>query len=298
MVNTRAIFVSIVGKPNVGKSSLLNEFMGEKIAIVTKKPQTTRTKITGILTEEEIQIVFFDTPGIHKPKSKLSNHMVNKIKESVLDVDLNLFVVEFGSNISEAEINLIDSFKKNKNNVILVVNKIDMSKNNVEVSEFTDKYKKLLDFADVISISVKNKDGLTDLLNLIKRKSIESPHFFPSDELTDQPEKVIVAELIREKLLINMFDEIPHGIAIEVEKMRKRENSDIMDIDCIIYCDKKSHKGMVIGKNGLMLKKIATQSRIDAENFLNSKINLKCWVKVKEDWRNKESFIKNFGLNS
>jgi len=291
--------VSILGRPNVGKSSLLNLFLGEKIAIVTHRPQTTRTKITGILTTDETQIVFFDTPGLHKAKNKLSNHMVNKIKESVSDVDLNLFVVDITSkSINESEMDLINSFQRSKMDVILVINKIDKCKDKKEVLKCVEKYKNLYDFKDIVPLSVVAKDGTNLLLNLIKGMAIEGPHFFSSDEITNQPEKVIVSEIIREKILINMFDEIPHGIAVEIETMRTREDSDMLDISCVIYCEKKSHKGMVIGKNGTMLKKIATQSRMDCEKFLSQKINLQCWVKIKEDWRNKEIFIKNFGLNS
>lgn len=298
-MDTKSIFVSIVGRPNVGKSSLLNLFLGEKIAIVTNKPQTTRTKITGILTDNNVQMVFFDTPGFHKVKTKLSNHMVTKVKESLSDVDLNLFMVDItNKTINDSEKNLIESFKTLKRNVFLVVNKIDKCKDKKEILSFLQQYTNEYDFSQIIPISVKDKDGTKMLLEKIKDMSVDSPHFFSSDEITDQPEKVIVAEIIREKVLTNMFDEIPHGIAVEIERMRERENSNIIDIDSVIYCEKKSHKGMVIGKNGLMLKKILTQSRIDCERFLDVKINLKCWVKVKDDWRNKETFIKNFGLNS
>lgn len=298
-MHTKSIFVSIVGRANVGKSSLLNLFLGEKIAIVTNRPQTTRTKITGILTSNDTQIVFFDTPGVHKAKTKLSTHMVNKIKESVSDVDLNLFVVDITKKfINSSELKLIESFKQSNTNVILVINKIDLCKDKKKILEFVNKYKELYSFLEIVPLSVKNEDGTEILLNIIKNLAVEGPHFFASDEITDQPEKVIISEIIREKILTNMYDEIPHGIAVEIEQMKSRPNGKMVDISCVIYCEKKTHKGMIIGKNGTMLKKIATLSRFSCEKFLHQKVNLKCWVKVKDDWRNKEIFIKNFGLNS
>ena len=295
---TKSIFASIVGRPNVGKSSLLNVFLGEKIAIVSPRPQTTRTKITGILTKEETQIVFFDTPGIHTPKNKLSQHMVNKINESVGEVDLNLMVIEAKKPLNKVETDLIEQFKKSRSPVILVINKIDQITNKEQLLTQIKELKDLYDFKSIVPISVIKKQGTEQLLEEVTKLAIEGPHFFPDDDITDQPEKVIVAEIVREKLLKYMYDEIPHGIAVEIEKMRHREDGKVLEIDCIIYCEKSSHKGMVIGKKGAMLKKIATESRIDAERFLDEKIHMQCWVKVKDDWRNKETFIKNFGLNS
>ena len=274
---TRSAFVAIVGKPNVGKSSLLNLLVGEKIAIISDKPQTTRTRITGVLTQDEVQLVFIDTPGLHKPKNKLGDYMVKQVTDSVGDVDCAVFVTDPFGDITESELALIE-------------NKEDMVKKMVAIS-------KLYDFEQVVPISVREKDGTDLLLSLIQQQAQEGPHFFPNDTLTDQPEKVIVAEIIREKVLRNMRDEIPHGTAVVIERMREREGKDIMDIDATILCEKSSHKGMIIGKKGAMLKKIASESRTEIESFLESRVNLQCWVKIREDWRNSEFSIRDLGFN-
>lgn len=298
MSKTKSIFVSIIGKPNVGKSSLLNLLLGEKIAIVSHRPQTTRTKITGILTDGDTQMVFFDTPGMHKAKTKLGSHMVKTVKSSVSDVDLVLLVLEANRPLKDTEEELLASLKLSKTPVILIMNKIDTVKNKEDLLEQIAKLTKNYKFEAVVPMSALKGEGKELLIDEIKKLAIDGPHFFESDSITDQPEKVIVAEIIREKILKFLFDEIPHGTAVEIEKMKTRKDKDILDIDCVIYCEKDSHKGMVIGKKGTMLKKIASEARADCERFLGTQIHLQCWVKVKEDWRNKEAFIKNFGLDS
>jgi len=296
--NTKSAFISIVGRPNVGKSSLLNALCGYKIAIVTSKPQTTRTKINGILTEDDTQLVFTDTPGIHKPKTKLGEHMVKAVRESVTNGDMTVLVIECKkqNNLHRDELAIIDSFKAANFNAILVINKVDIVKDKTKIIKLIEIASKLYDFKEIIPLSAKTGDGVDILLDILKNNAVESPHYFPDDTLTDQPERVIASELIREKIMRAMSEEIPHGIAVEIEKFSQRKNG-ILDISCVIYCEKQNHKGMVIGKNGEILKNIATSARADIENFMQCKVNLQCWIKVKEDWRNREGYIKNFGLN-
>lgn len=293
---TKSAFVAIVGKPNVGKSSMLNYFVGEKIAIISDKAQTTRTRITGVLTDEETQLVFIDTPGLHKPKNKLGDYMVKQVSESVADVDCAVLVTTPTGEITTAEKQLVENIKALGIPAILVLNKIDLLSQKEDMLEKIAAFSQLFDFDEVVPVSVKDADGMDLLLGLIKNQAQEGPHFFPDDTLTDQPEKVIASEIIREKVLRNMRDEIPHGIAVSIEKMREREDKAIIDIDAMILCEKSSHKGMVIGKQGSMLKKIASESRVELESFLDSKVNLQCWVKVKEDWRNSEFVIRTLGF--
>lgn len=290
-------FVAIVGKPNVGKSSLLNKLLGEKIAIVTSKPQTTRTKITGVLTKDETQFVFIDTPGFHKPKTKLSDNMVKAVNTSIRDVDVVMMVVEPMGKLNEAELELLQSIKSQKMKSVLVINKIDLLSDKERLIERINEINAIHSFDSVVPISVLQDDGVDLVLDELKKYAEEGVHFFPDDALTDQPERVIVAEIIREKLLLNLRQEIPHGTAVVIEKMRERDDKDLIDIDAVIYCEKDRHKGMIIGKGGECLKKIAHDARLDIESFLDIKVNLKCWVKVQEDWRNKDSMIKNFGLS-
>jgi len=296
-MNTKSAFITIVGRPNVGKSSLLNKLIGEKIAAVSAKPQTTRTKITGVLTKEETQFIFIDTPGMHKAKTKLSEHMVKVVTDSVTDIDIAMLVVDCTKAINESEMNLIASFKAAKAPAILILNKIDLltDKNTlmVKILEFSQLY----DFKAVIPTSVINDDGLDIIMEELNKNAIEGPHYFPDDMLTDQPEKVIAAEIIREKLLNLLEDEIPHGIAVSIDTMKEREDKDILDISAVIFCEKESHKGIVIGKNGALLKQVGTLAREELESFFEIKVNLQCWVKVKEGWRNREGIIKNFGLS-
>lgn len=297
MTQTRTVFISIVGCPNVGKSSLLNRMLGQKIAIVSDKPQTTRTRIMGVLTEDEVQLVFTDTPGFHRPHNKLGEKMIKAVGDSIADVDACLFVVEPQGELRQAEKELIQRFQTEKLPVILAINKIDTLPRKELLMERILKLSALYDFMAVVPVSAINGDGVPELLEELKKLSVPSMHFFPDDTLTDQPERVIAAEIIREKLLRLLEQEIPHGIAVSVEKMRERDNSDLMDVEATIYCERESHKGIVIGKKGAMLKKVSTYAREDMEHFFNCRINLQCWVKVKEDWRNREGLIHNFGLD-
>lgn len=297
-MDSKYIFVTILGKPNVGKSSILNKLIGEKIAVISNKPQTTRTKITGVINKDKIQYVFIDTPGYHKPKDKLSEHMMKVVKNSVTDIDLAMFVVDSSKEPGEMEKVLVNNLNSSKIPIILVMNKIDLISKEKLVKQI-EIYSALSDFAAVIPVSVLNDDGVNDiLLNEVSKFAKSGPHFFSDDTLTDQPEKVIAAEIIREKLLNLLSEEVPHGIAVTIELMREREDKDILDIDATIYCEKESHKGIVIGKGGALLKKVGSLARVDLESFFQIKINLKLWVKVKPDWRNKEGMIKNFGLDS
>ncbi|MEG0692003.1 MAG: GTPase Era [Oscillospiraceae bacterium] len=295
--NTKSAFISIVGKPNVGKSSLLNKLLGEKIAIVTNKPQTTRTRITGVLTKGLTQFVFIDTPGFHKPKTKLSNSMVKAVTTSIKDVDVIMMLVEPTGKLTEAELELIDSIKKEKVPSVLIINKIDLISNKEMLIKRINDISAIHKFDIVIPISVLNNDGINLVFEELDKYAEEGVHFFPDDTLTDQPERVIVSEIIREKILLNLHQEIPHGTAVVIEKMREREDKELIDIDAMIYCEKTSHKGMIIGKNGAVLKRIASTARVEIEGFLGVKINLQCWIKVRDDWRNKESMIRNFGLS-
>ena len=294
---TKSAFVAIVGKPNVGKSSLLNLLVGEKIAIISDKPQTTRTRITGVLTEGEVQLVFIDTPGLHKPKNKLGDYMVKQVTDSVGDVDCAIFVTDPLGEVTEAEQQLIENIRQLHLPAILVINKIDTLTNKEDMVKKMVAISEMYPFEQVVPISVREKDGTDLLLSLIQEQAQEGPHFFPNDALTDQPEKVIAAEIIREKVLRNMRDEIPHGTAVVIERMRERPDKEIMDIDATILCEKSSHKGMIIGKQGSMLKKIASQSREELENFLEVRVNLQCWVKIREDWGNSEFSIRDLGFN-
>lgn len=294
---TKNAFVSIVGRPNVGKSSLLNKLIGEKIAAVSDKPQTTRTKITGVLTKDNVQYVFMDTPGFHKARNKLSEHMIKAVNESVSEIDLVMLVVDCTKKISEAEKELINSFKASRTPAILVINKIDLIENKNDLLLIIKNYSELYDFKAIIPVSALNEDGLDIILKELENNAEVGPHYFPDDMLTDQPEKVIAAEIIREKILNLMSEEIPHGVAVMIESMKEREDKDILDIEALIYCEKDSHKGMIIGKNGSMLKNVGSQAREELESFFRISVNLQCWVKVKESWRNREGIIKNFGLS-
>ena len=294
---TKTAFIAIVGCPNVGKSSILNRLLGQKIAIVSDKPQTTRTKIMGVLTEGDTQLVFTDTPGFHRPRTKLGEKMVQAVSDSVSGVDACLFVVEPEGELRPAELELIEKFKKLKMPVILAINKVDTLPDKEVLMAKILEISKTYDFEAVVPVSALRGINMDELLSEMKKLAEESVFFFPEDTLTDQPERVIAAEIIREKLLRNLDREIPHGVAVSIEKMRERENSDIMDIEAVIYCEKDSHKGIIIGKNGAMLKRISTRAREDMEKFFQCHINLRCWVKVKEGWRNREGLIHNFGLD-
>lgn len=293
----RTAFVTIAGRTNAGKSSLLNAIVGEKIASVSNKPQTTRTRITGIRNIDDVQLVFFDTPGLHKPVNKLSEHMLNTVKESVSDIDAVVFVMDCTKKINQQELELLRSMNSSKMPVILVLNKIDLLKNKDELAPVIAELTSKIQFQAVVPVSVTENSGVDIVIDEIIALAEESVHFFPEDMITDQPEKVLAAEMIREKLLTLLNDEVPHGIAVGVEQMSERDDKDILDISAVIYCEKESHKGIIIGKGGAMLKKASTAARIELEDFFQIKVNLKCWVKVKEDWRNRENLIRSFGLS-
>ncbi len=294
---TKTAFIAIVGKPNVGKSSILNRMLGQKIAIVSEKPQTTRTKIMGVLTEGEIQLVFTDTPGFHRPRTKLGEKMVKAVSDSIGGVDACLFVVEPKGDIKDIEKELIEKFKKEKMPVVLAINKIDLLEDKAELMSRICELSALYNFEAVVPVSAVKNDGIRELISELSKLSFESEHFFPDDTLTDQPERVLAGEIIREKMLRLLDKEIPHGVAVSIERMRERPDGDLMDIDAVIYCEKESHKGIIIGKKGATLKRISTYARQDMEKFFGCRINLKCWVKVKEGWRNREGLIHNFGLD-
>ncbi|MBO5290765.1 MAG: GTPase Era [Clostridia bacterium] len=297
MSERKTAFIAIVGRPNVGKSSILNNLLGQKVAIVSSKPQTTRTKIMGVLTEGDVQLVFTDTPGFHKPKTKLGEKMIKAVDDSIGGVDSCLFVTESKGEIREAELDLLKKLKSERIPVVLAINKIDMLSDKQDLMTRIVELTKLFDFEAVVPVCARDGDGMDELKEELFRLAAESEFFFPEDTLTDQPERVLAAEMIREKLLHKLSDEIPHGIAVSIERMREREDKPIIDIEATIYCERESHKGIVIGKKGAMLKEVSTNARHELEQFFDCKVNLQCWVKVKEDWRNREGLIHNFGLD-
>lgn len=294
--NDKSAFIAIVGRPNVGKSSILNRLLGTKIAIVSSKPQTTRNRITGVLTEGEYQLVFFDTPGMHKPKNSLGKYMVRSVNESVGGVDCCMLVVEADKSPVQTELDFIDKFKALGMPAILVINKIDMIKDKEILMKQILEYSKLYDFEAIVPVSASDGNGMNELLEELKKQASEGGHFFEDDTLTDQPERVIASEIIREKILRLCNAEIPQGTAVVIEKMKTRENG-ILDIDATIFCEKESHKRILIGKNGAMLKKISTFARQDMERFFDCKVFLQVWIKVKEDWRNRAQLLQNFGFD-
>ncbi len=294
---TKTAFVAIVGCPNVGKSSLLNRMLGQKVAIVTQKPQTTRTRIMGVLTKGETQLVFTDTPGYHRPKTKLGEKMIKAVGDGIAGMDACLFVVEPEGEIRETEIELLNRLKKEKAPVVLAINKIDTVKQKEKLMERIVQFTGIYDFEAVVPVSALKDENVDLLIGELEKLSYESVHFFPDDTLTDQPERVLAGEIIREKMLLLLDKEVPHGVAVSIEKMRERPTGGIMDVEAMIYCEKDTHKGIIIGKKGDMLKRISTKARYDMENFFQCKVNLQCWVKVKEGWRNREGIIHNFGLD-
>ena len=297
MRESKTAFIAIVGRPNVGKSSILNKILGQKIAIVSDKPQTTRTRIMGVLTVEETQLVFTDTPGFHRPKTKLGEKMVKAVSDSISGVDLCLFVIESEGELRETELELIEKFKQQKMSVVLAINKIDTLEDKTVLMKRIMDMTQLYDFEAIVPVSAVKNDGLDALTDELIKLAQPSEHFFPEDTLTDQPERVIVSEIVREKMLRLLDKEIPHGVAVAVEKMRERSDKDLIDIETTIYCERESHKGIIIGKKGATLKRISTYARQDMEKFFGCQINLQCWVKVKDDWRNREGLIHNFGLD-
>lgn len=296
--NDKSAFIAIIGRPNVGKSSILNKLLGQKVAIVSSKPQTTRTRIMGVLTEGKDQLVFLDTPGMHKPKNSLGDYMVRSINESVAGVDACLLVTEAGQEIRENERMLIEKVKKLDLPCVLAINKTDTINDKEVILEQIINYSKEMDFDAIVPVSAETGSKLDELKEELKKFTSEGGHLFPDDTLTDQPEKVLAAEIIREKILRLTEKEIPHGTAVVIERMKMRDDKNLMDIDATIYCERDTHKGILIGKKGAMLKKISTYARQDMENFFGCKVNLKTWIKVKEDWRNKENLMRIFGFDS
>ena len=294
---TKTAFVAIVGCPNVGKSSLLNRMLGQKVAIVTQKPQTTRTRIMGVLTEGETQLVFTDTPGYHRPKTKLGEKMIKAVGDGIAGVDACLFVTEPEGDIKETELELLKRLKAEKAPVVLAINKIDTIKQKEQIMEKIAKFTSEFEFEAVVPVSALRNENIDIIIEELNKLTYESVHFFPDDTLTDQPERVLAGEIIREKMLLLLDKEVPHGVAVSIEKMRERSTGNIMDVEAIIYCEKDTHKGIIIGKKGDMLKRISSKARVDMENFFQCKINLQCGVKVKEGWRNREGIIHNFGLD-
>ena len=295
--NDKSAFIAIIGRPNVGKSSILNKLLGQKIAIVSHKPQTTRTRIMGVLTQDETQLVFIDTPGIHKPKTALGKYMVKSVKESVAGVDAVMLVAECDKAPGDSELELIERVKGLEIPIVLVLNKIDTLKSKEAIIEIIAAYSNICDFTAVVPVSAKTGDGLELLKDELKALAAEGGHFFDDDTLTDQPERVLVAEIIREKLLRLLDKEIPHGTAVFVERMKTRQDGEIIDIDATIYCERESHKRIIIGKGGSMLKKVGTYARQDIEGFFDCRANLRLWVKVKEDWRNRENILRSLGFD-
>ena len=294
-MNTKTAIVTIAGRPNVGKSTLTNHLVGEKIAIVSNKPQTTRNRICGILTQDNTQFVFVDTPGFHKPRTKLGDYMVNAVKESIADVDLTVLVVEPIASVGAQEEALIEQLMARRVPTVLAINKIDTVEKD-KLLEVIAVYSQTGAFDAIIPISAKTGDGVEALLAECEKYAVEGPFLFPDDVTTDQPERQIMAEIIREKLLWNLEKEIPHGTAVEITTFTERENG-IIDIDATIFCEKASHKGIIIGKGGEMLKKISSMARKDCEKFMGTKVYLTTWVKVKENWRDSDFMVRNFGYS-
>ncbi len=303
----KSAFITIIGRPNVGKSSLMNKILGQKVAIVSNKPQTTRTKIMGIYTKNEVQTVFIDTPGFHKARNELDKNMNKAVGDGMADVDAAVLVVEAvtrfktdGDTLPPAELELIKELKKRKLKAVLVINKIDLLEKKEELLNLIIRYNAQFPFEAVVPLSAKTGDGIERLMGELGKFAKNSPHYFPDDDITDQPEKVMVAEMIREKLLRNLDKEVPHGIAVDLERFVERDTASgepIVEVEATIICEKDSHKGIIIGKGGAVLKKIGSMARADIEEFFGIKANVKLWVKVKEDWRNRQGLIHTFGLD-
>ena len=293
-MSTKTAMIAICGRPNVGKSTLTNTLVGEKVAIVSNKPQTTRNRICGILNRGSTQFVFMDTPGFHRPRTKLGDYMISVVEESVSDVDLALLLVEPIPSLGPQEQALIEQFRQRRVPAVLVINKIDALEEKDKLLEVIAAYRKVFDFDAYIPISAKTKEGVEQLLKSCEAYAVESHWFFPEGMSSDQPERQVIAEIIREKMLWNLEKEIPHGTAVEITRFSERDTG-VIDIEATIYCEKNSHKGIIIGKGGHMLKKISTQARADCERFMGAKVYLQTWIKVKENWRDSDFMIRNFG---
>lgn len=294
--NFKSGFVTLIGRPNVGKSTLMNRLIGQKIAITSNKPQTTRNRIQTVYTDERGQIVFLDTPGIHKAKNKLGEYMVNVAERTLKEVDVVLWLVEPGTFIGAGEQHIAAQLKTIKTPIVLVINKVDTIKKE-EILKFIDAYKDICDFADIVPVSALKGQNTDSVLEVIFKYLPYGPAFYDEDTVTDQPQRQIVAEMIREKALRSLDEEIPHGIAVTIEKMKERPGGKVVDIEATIICERDSHKGIIIGKGGAMLKKIGSAARFEIEKMLEMKVNLQIWVKVRKDWRDSDLFIKNFGYD-
>jgi len=292
---TKSAMVTIAGRPNVGKSTLTNALVGEKIAIVSNKPQTTRNRISAVVNHQDTQIVFMDTPGFHKARNKLGSYMDNVVHESIADVDAVMLLVEPIPSVGTQETLLIQRIRESGIPAILVINKIDTLENKEALFPVIVAYSEVFDFAAIVPISAKHREGINALFSEVEKFAQPGPQLFPDGMVTDQPERQIMAEIIREKLLWCLDREVPHGTAVEIDKFSEREDSGIIDLEATIYCEKASHKGIIIGKHGDMLKKISTMARADCEKFMGTKVYLRCWVKVKENWRDSDYLIRNFG---
>ena len=289
-------FVTLIGRPNVGKSTLMNHLIGQRIAITSEKPQTTRNRIQTVYTDERGQIIFLDTPGIHKAKNKLGEYMVNVAENTLKEVDVILWLVEPTTFIGAGERHIAEQLSKIKTPVILVINKIDTVKSKEEILTFIAAYKDILNFAEIIPVSALKEMNIEDVKSSIFKYLPAGPQFYDEDTVTDQPMRQIAAELIREKALRMLDDEIPHGIAVVIDQMKERPNG-IIDVDATIVCERDSHKGIIIGKGGSMLKRIGTAARMEIENLMDTKVNLKLWVKVRREWRDSDMYMKNYGYN-
>ena len=290
-----SVFVALVGRPNVGKSSLTNYLVGEKVAIVTKKPQTTRSRITGVITKGPVQYVLMDTPGIHAARNKLDARMTQTAAASLKDVDVTMMLFEPAGEFTDAELTMVKALQKG-GPAIAVINKVDLLDNFAALEARKKQLEEFGSFDHIVTISAKDGTGCDELFAMLKPYGNEGPHYFDDDAFTDMPEKELVAELVREKALLFLREEVPHGIAVVVERFKERPDKDLIDIDVDIYCERKSHKGMIIGKGGQMLKKIASAARMDIEELLGVKVNLQCWVKVREDWRDNELQLNSLGF--
>ena len=290
-----SVFVALVGRPNVGKSSLPNYLVGEKVAIVTKKPQTTRSRITGVITKGPVQYVLMDTPGIHAARNKLDARMTQTAAASLKDVDVTMMLFEPAGEFTDAELTMVKALQKG-GPAIAVINKVDLLDNFAALEARKKQLEEFGCFDHIVTISAKDGTGCDELFAMLKPYGNEGPHYFDDDAFTDMPEKELVAELVREKALLFLREEVPHGIAVVVERFKERPDKDLIDIDVDIYCERKSHKGMIIGKGGQMLKKIASAARMDIEELLGVKVNLQCWVKVREDWRDNELQLNSLGF--
>jgi GTP-binding protein Era len=296
------VFAAIIGKTNAGKSTLMNLLVGDKVAIVSDKPQTTRTRIHGIITKENTQFVFIDTPGFHRAKNKLSDHMLKSARSGAAGADVILLMADAANKISQSETALIESFKPLGIDVILLLNKVDTVRDKTKLLELIESYSKLFEFAEIIPISAKTGENTDKILPVLQKYATGAEqNYFPGDITTDQAEKVWLAEIVREKVLLSMFEEIPHGVAVEIEAFEETKTNSgkpLIDLSVVIICEKASHKGMLIGKQGANLKKMGTAARLEMEEYFKSKVNMKMWVKVKENWRNKEGFIADLGLDA